>query len=156
MALPKARCDAPGFQPELLTLMSRSTVLTLVKRRSTWAITSKTSQIIPNDAPWSTHGHGLVKTLVKPLEPFWPTSVSRYFCLVLQISPKHFKLSQYKSCVFCRGTQLSCWVALLVWSANWWKMQVNACRHYSLEPSFLPCSTACSAKFVEQKPSRPL
>jgi hypothetical protein len=45
-------CDAPGFQPELLTLLSRSTVLTLVKRRSTWAITSKTSPTNPNDTPW--------------------------------------------------------------------------------------------------------
>jgi hypothetical protein len=64
-------CDAPGFQPGLLTLMSRSTVLTLVKRWSTWAITSKASPTTPNDTPWSTHGQGLVKTLVKPLEqPF--------------------------------------------------------------------------------------
>jgi hypothetical protein len=47
-------CDALGFQPELLTLMSRSTVLTLVKRRSTWAITSKTSPMTPNDPFWST------------------------------------------------------------------------------------------------------
>jgi hypothetical protein len=61
-------CDAPGFQPELLTLMSRSTALTLVKRRSTWAITSKTSPTTPNDTPWSTNGQGLVKTLVKPLK----------------------------------------------------------------------------------------
>jgi hypothetical protein len=67
----KGHCDAPGFQPEWLTRMSRSTVLTLVKRRSTWTITSKTSPTIPNDTPWSTHGQGLVKTLVKPLEhPF--------------------------------------------------------------------------------------
>jgi hypothetical protein len=42
-------CDAPGFQPELLTLMSRSTLLTLVKRQSTWAITSKTLPTTPND-----------------------------------------------------------------------------------------------------------
>jgi hypothetical protein len=49
--------------------MGRSTMLTLVKRRSTWAITSKTSPTIPNDTPWSTHGQGLVKTLVKTLEP---------------------------------------------------------------------------------------
>jgi hypothetical protein len=61
-------CDAPGFQPGSLTLMIRSTELTLVKRWSTWAITSKTSPTIPNDTPWSTHGQGLVKTLVKPLE----------------------------------------------------------------------------------------
>jgi hypothetical protein len=43
-------------------------VLTLVKRWSTWDITSKTSPTNPNDTPWSTSGQGLVKTLVKPLE----------------------------------------------------------------------------------------
>jgi hypothetical protein len=41
---------------------------TTVKRRSTWAITPKTSPMTPNDTPWSTDGQGLVKTLVKPLE----------------------------------------------------------------------------------------
>jgi hypothetical protein len=61
-------CDAQGFQSGLLTLTNRSTALTLVKRWSTWAITSKTSPTIPNDTPWSTSGQGLVKTLVKPLE----------------------------------------------------------------------------------------
>jgi hypothetical protein len=66
-------CDAPGFQPGYLTLMIRSTELTLVKRRPTWDITSKTSPTTPNDTPWPTHGQGLVKTLVKPLEhPFDP------------------------------------------------------------------------------------
>jgi ribonuclease HI len=64
-----AECDAPGFQPGLLTLMIRSTVLTLVKRRSTWAITLKTSPMTPNGTPWTTHGQGWVKILVKPLEP---------------------------------------------------------------------------------------
>jgi hypothetical protein len=47
-------CDAPGFQPGSLTLMIQSNVLTLVKRRSTWAITSKTSPTTPNDSLWST------------------------------------------------------------------------------------------------------
>jgi hypothetical protein len=56
------------FSRVYLTLMNRSTALTLVKRRSTWAMTSKTSPTIPNDTPWSTHGQSLVKTLVKPLE----------------------------------------------------------------------------------------
>jgi hypothetical protein len=42
--------------------------LTLVKRQSTWAITSKTSPTIPNDIPWSSNGQGLVKTLVKLLK----------------------------------------------------------------------------------------
>jgi hypothetical protein len=62
-------CDAPGFQPGSLTLMSRSTVLTLVKRWSTLAITSKTSPPTSNDSLWSTSSQGLVKPLAKPLEP---------------------------------------------------------------------------------------
>jgi hypothetical protein len=94
-------CDAPGFQPESITLMIRSTELTLVKRRSTWAITSKTSPMTPCGQPWSNPAQ-------KSLEHPFASRVSRYFCHVLQISPKDFKFSQYKSCVFCRGIQLSC------------------------------------------------
>jgi hypothetical protein len=100
--------DAPGFRPGYLTLMIRSTELTLVKLRSTWAITSKTSPMTPNGTPWSTHGQGWVKTLVKPLEPLLTHQCQPELLPRSQISPKHFKISQYKSCVFCRGTQLSC------------------------------------------------
>jgi hypothetical protein len=98
----------PGFPPGYLTLKIRSTELTFVKLRSTWAITSKTSPTIPNYTPWSTSGQGLVKNLVKPLEHPLTLLCRRNFCRVLQISPKHFKFSQCKSCVLCRGTQLSC------------------------------------------------
>jgi hypothetical protein len=49
--------------------MIRSTELTLVKQRLTWAITSKTSPMTPNGTPRSTHGQGWVKTLVKTIEP---------------------------------------------------------------------------------------
>jgi hypothetical protein len=56
--------------------MIRSTELTLVKRRSTWAITSKTSPTIPNGTPCSTHGQGWVKTQVKTLEPLWTYQLS--------------------------------------------------------------------------------
>jgi hypothetical protein len=55
-------CDAPGFQPGLLTLMIRSNKLNLVKRRSTWTITSKTSPTTPND----TLGQLMVKVWSKP------------------------------------------------------------------------------------------
>jgi hypothetical protein len=96
-------CDAPGFQLELLTLMSRSAVLTLVKWRSTCAITSKTSPTNPNDPfgqPWST----FIQTLVQnPLNTLGPTSVAQNFCRVLQISPKHFKISQCKVVYFVEG-----------------------------------------------------
>jgi hypothetical protein len=116
----------------------------------------KTSPTIPNDTPRSTHGQGWVKTLVKPLEPLLTTSVSRYFCHVLQISPQHFKISQCKSCVFCRGTQLSCWVALLVWSGNGWKMQVNTSSYYSSVSRNLPSWHAICAQLVEKKSICPL
>jgi hypothetical protein len=63
-------CDAPGFQSESITLMIRSTELTLVKRRSTWAITSKTSPMTPCGQPWSTLGQTLLKNpLNTPLPP---------------------------------------------------------------------------------------
>jgi hypothetical protein len=49
-------CDAPGFQPGLLTLMIRSNGMTFVKRQSTWVVTSKTSLTTPNDSRWSISG----------------------------------------------------------------------------------------------------
>jgi hypothetical protein len=65
------QCDAPSFEPELLTLMSRSTTLTLVKRRSTWAITSKTSPTNPNDPFWSTLVNPWSNPSKNPLEHLW-------------------------------------------------------------------------------------
>jgi hypothetical protein len=82
-------------------------MLTLVKRQSTWAIISKTSPTNPNDPfgqPWSTLGQTLLKTLEHP----FALQCQQNFSRVVQISPKHFKISECKSCVFCRGTQLSC------------------------------------------------
>jgi hypothetical protein len=58
--------------------------------------------------------------------------------------------------VFCRGTHFSCWVALLVRSANWWKVQVNACKYYSLEPRHSACWHPICAKTIEKKARRPL
>jgi hypothetical protein len=148
-------CDAPGFQPEYLTLMRRSTVLTLVKRRSTWAITSKTSPTNPNDPfgqPWSTFGQNPTQN---PLNTPWPSCFAWNFCRVLQISPKHFKKSQCKSCVFCPGTQLSCWVAFEIWSGNAWKMQVNVLSNCSLAPRKLPTWHAVYAVLVQKKVIHP-
>jgi hypothetical protein len=84
-------CDAPGFQPEHLTLIIQSTVLTLVKRRSTWAITSKTSPTNPNDPFWSTLVNPGSNPTQNPLNTPLPSSASQNFCRVLQISAKHFK-----------------------------------------------------------------
>jgi hypothetical protein len=94
-------CDAPGFQLGSLTLMIRSTELTLVKRRSTWAITSKTSPTTPNGPLWSTRDTFGQNPTQNPLNTLRPSHVTRNFCRVLQISPKHFKFSQCKSCVVC-------------------------------------------------------
>jgi hypothetical protein len=127
-------CDAPGFQPGLLTLMIRSTELTLVKQLSTWAITSKPSPTTPNGPFWSTLVNPWSNATQNPLNTPLPSSVSRNFCHVLQISPKYFKFSQYKSCVVFHGTQLSCWAAFLVRSGNGWKMQVNTSGYYSQAP----------------------
>jgi hypothetical protein len=64
-------CDAPGFQSGSLTLMNRPTELTLFKRRSTWAITSKTSPMTPNDPFWLTLVNPWSNPTQNPLEhPF--------------------------------------------------------------------------------------
>jgi hypothetical protein len=89
---PQPNCDTPGFQSGSLTLMIRSTELTLVKRRSTWAITSKTSPTIPNDSfgqPWSTLGQTLVKD---PLNTFDPPMSPEAFVV---LSKFHLNTSKY-------------------------------------------------------------
>jgi hypothetical protein len=69
-------CDAPGFKLVSLTLMTKSAesnLLTLVKPRSTWVITSKTSPTTPidpldqvNTHLWSTLGQKHGQTPLKP------------------------------------------------------------------------------------------
>jgi hypothetical protein len=63
-------CDAPGF---LFNPNRRSTLLTIVKSRSTWVLTSKNSPTNSNDTfdlvdthVGSTHGQGLGQTPLKP------------------------------------------------------------------------------------------
>jgi hypothetical protein len=70
-------CDALGFYLASLTLMTesaKSNLLTLVKPRSTWVITSKTSPTITNDLLdqvythlWSKFGQTSSQTLCQPL-----------------------------------------------------------------------------------------
>jgi hypothetical protein len=102
----------------LMTESTESKPVELVKHWSTWVITSKTSPTVTNDPldqvnthSWSTHGQNPGHT---PL----PLSILQNFCRVLQISPKHFKISQYKSCPVFRGTQLCFWVAFQIWSVK--------------------------------------
>jgi hypothetical protein len=143
-------CDTPGFHLGSLTLTIGSNELTLVKRRSTWVITSTTSPTTPNDSYWSTLGQVGQNPSQNPLTTLWPSSVIGKFCRVLKISPKHFKISQCKSCVVCRGTQLSCWVAFKIWSAKLWKSLVNASGYYSLAPGKFASWHANCAQMVEE------
>jgi hypothetical protein len=149
-------CDAPGFHPGSLTLTIGSTELT-------WSNDGQ-----PGPSPRKHHQPPLVthfgQPLVKfgqnpsqtPLKPLWRSCVAENFCRVLQISPKHFKFSQCKSCVVCWETQLSCWVAFEIWSGNEWKMQVNASGYYSQAPRKSASWHAFCAKMVEQNTIHPL
>jgi hypothetical protein len=59
-----------------------STVLTLVKRRSTWAITSETSPTNPNDPSWSTIvdlGQNPIQNPLTPFDPPVPTGTFAAF-----------------------------------------------------------------------------
>jgi hypothetical protein len=68
----------------------------------------------------------------------------RNFFRVLQISPKHFKISQYKSYPVFWGTQLSCWVEFQIWSGTWWKTWSSAVEYYSLDRvAFKVCNSLC-------------
>jgi hypothetical protein len=64
--------------------------------------------------PWPSQHTRVVKLWSKarsnPTETLVSLNILRNFCRVLQISPKHFKISQYESCPVFWGTQLSCWM----------------------------------------------
>jgi hypothetical protein len=53
-------------------------------------------------------------------------SFPRNFCRVLQISTKHSKISQYKSCLVFQGTQLCFWIALQILCGKWRKTRSTA------------------------------
>jgi hypothetical protein len=108
-----------------MTESAESNLLTLVKPWSTWVITSKTEMTIPNDPLYQVNTYlwsKLVKGTVKPLLKN-PMSVNslRNFCRVLQISPKHSKISQYKRFPVFQGTQLSYWMAFQILCGKGWK-----------------------------------
>jgi hypothetical protein len=93
------------------------------------------------------------QTLVKPLMSL---NLSRTFCRVLQISPKHFKFYQYKICPVFHGTQLSCWAAFQIWSGKWWKAWSTATEYYSPELRKTTTSPAVHAQTVDQNIGQPL
>jgi hypothetical protein len=80
-----------------------STELTLVKRQSTWAITSKTSPTIPNDPfgqPWSTIGQNPSQ---KPLEHLLPFFVARNFAAFSKFHLNTSKSLNVKVVYFVEG-----------------------------------------------------
>jgi hypothetical protein len=70
----------------------------------------------------------MVKTLLKNPNVFDPPSASVDFVHVLQNFPKHFKITQREKCAEFQGTQLCCWVALLIWRVGWWKWLIVTTR----------------------------
>jgi hypothetical protein len=90
-----------------MTKSAESNRPALVKPRSTWVITSKTSPMNPIEPldqvythPWSTFGQRHGQT---PLKHWCRRNVFRNFCLVLQISPKHLKSTNMKVVQFIEG-----------------------------------------------------
>jgi hypothetical protein len=84
-------CDAPSFQLGLLTLMIRSTELTLVKRRSTWAHLVNL-------------GQPLVKTLLKiPKRPFDPPMLPGTFAAFSKFHLNTSKSPNVKVVYFVEG-----------------------------------------------------
>jgi hypothetical protein len=132
---------------------AESNLLTLVKPRSTWVITSKTEPTTPNDpldqvkTPlWSNFGQRHGQT---PLKPLMSMNVLRTFCRVLQISPKYFKISQYESCPVLRGT-------FQILSGKGWKTWSTASSSCSLEQGDIQSLAADCAKSEEKNALEPL
>jgi hypothetical protein len=139
-----------------MTESAESNRLTLVKPRSTWVITSKTEPTTPIDPPWPSQ-HTLVvnpwsKARSNPTKTLMSMNVLRNFCRVLQISSKHFKISQYESCSVCRGTQLSCRLAFQILSGKERKTWSTVSICYSPECGGIQSLTAICAKSIEKTP----
>jgi hypothetical protein len=150
-------CDAPGFWLASLPLMiesAESNRLTLVKARSTWVITSKTSPTNPiepldqvNTPLWSTLGQRHGQT---PLKTLTLVNVFRNFCRVLQNPPKHIKIYLYESCPACWGTQLSCGLAFQILSGKRWKTCSKVSTSCSWQLSGIQSWQALPAKSIEK------
>jgi hypothetical protein len=101
---------------------------------------------------WSTLGQTLAQNPSYPFDfPCLPRTFGAFSKIHLNTSN-----SQWESCAICRGTQLSCWMALRIWSARWWKIRVNAWFRCSLEPRKSWSSTVVHAKLVDQNTLEPL
>jgi hypothetical protein len=87
-----------------------------------------------------------------PTQTLWCPCRLENFCRVLQISPKHFKFSQYKSCAVCRGTQLSCWLTFAIRSGIVWKNCFQCLQLLFIDAQKI-CKLACfSFKIAWGKP----
>jgi hypothetical protein len=143
-----------------MTKSARSNSLTLVKPRTTWVITSKTSPTNPIE-PSGSSQHTLVvnpwsKTRSNPTWTLTSANVFQNFCRVLQISPKHFKIYQYESCPVCRGTQLSYRLTFQILSGKGWKTWSTANSSCLPKQSDIQSLAAIYAKSVEKNTLEPL
>jgi hypothetical protein len=143
----------------LMTESAESNVLTFVKLWSTWVITSKTSPTITNDPlnrvnthPWSKLGQRVGQN---PGQTPMSLNFIQNFCRVLQISPKHIRISKYKSCPVFLGSQLCFWVAFQIWSGKWWKTWSTAPDYYSPASRNIQSLPAVYAKSIAQNPYEP-
>jgi hypothetical protein len=104
------------------------------------------------------YGQPMVKVWSNPTQTLVTLDVFRNFCRVLQISPKHLKIYQYKSCAELPGTHFIFRMALLVLSGKGVKLprkdRITIHRDMNfpnLAPEFLlqiePNSNSASAKF---------
>jgi hypothetical protein len=152
-------CYAGTVTPQvfLFNPNRRSTLLALVKSRSTWVLTSKNSPktLITPLIKW-THmcGQTMVKALVKPHSNPVILDVFRNFCRVLQNSPKHLKIYLYESCPACWGTQLSCRLAFQILRGKRWKTCSKVSTSCSWQLSGIQSWQALPVKSIEKKQCR--
>jgi hypothetical protein len=146
-------CDAPGFWISIFTAKDR---LTLVKPRSTWAITLKTKPTTPidpldqdNTPLWSNFGQRRGQTPLKPCCRWTSSGTFAAFS-------KHFKIYQYESCPVFRGTQLSWRLAFPILRRKRWKTWSTTSSSCLPKQSDIQSLAAKCAKSVEKNTIEPL
>jgi hypothetical protein len=85
-------------------------------------MTLLTHTLANHENPKSTPGQN---PSLKPHCSLWPLCAILELWHVLQNFPKHFKTPQREKCAEFQGTQLCCWVTLLVWGVGGWKWKTR-------------------------------
>jgi hypothetical protein len=127
-------------------------VLVTIRVFAQWCfvlMTLSTPPLANHENPKSTLGQN---PSLKPHCPLWPLCAILELWHVLQNFPKHFKTTQREKCAEFQGTQLCCWVALLVWSVGGWKWQNKTLVYCSQAPRFWADWHDVPARFLEQNP----